>query len=101
MVVSLTREKKKKLTHLGKEILNSTYIKIRDVAGLIGLMIACTPGVEYGAAHCKAIERDKIKALWRAKGDFEQLMWLSSEGKTDIHTLVVVESGQIKNNQKI
>ena len=69
MIVSLTLEKKEKLTDLGREVLNSIYIKIRDAAGLLGLMIACMPGVKYGAAHWKAIERDQIKALRRAKGD--------------------------------
>lgn len=84
MIVSLTDDKKEKLRGLTAEILNRKFTKIREVAGLIGLMIAYTPGVEYGGAHCKALERNKIKALKRAKGDFGDMMWLSQDARDDI-----------------
>ena len=41
---------------------------IRGVAGLIGLMVAYTPAVEYSGVHLKNLEKDKIKALKRSKG---------------------------------
>ena len=51
---------------------------------MIGLIISYTPGVEYSAAHCKALERDNIRALKRCKGDFDAQMWISEEGTVDI-----------------
>ena len=84
MLVSLTQEKKDKLRSLATLILKAEYIQIREVPGLIGFVVSCTPGVEHSGAHFKALERDKIKALKRVKGNFDGIMWLSPEGKEDI-----------------
>ena len=57
---------------------------IREVAALIGLLVSYTPGVEYSGAHFKALENDKIRALRRTKGDFDQEMWISDEALQDL-----------------
>lgn len=84
MTVSLTVDKVEKFTGIARHILGQQGPVIRDVAGLIGLMVAYTPGVDFSAVHYKAIERDKILALRRSKGDFDNTMWLSEQGKADI-----------------
>ena len=84
MEVSLTVEKKQKFREAANKILNENEHKIREVAGLVGLMVAYTPAVEYAGVHFKTLERDKIKALKRSKGNFEEKMWISTGGLADI-----------------
>ena len=83
MQVSLTEEKKGKLLRVIDEILTGDNT-IRQVAGLVGLMVAYAPAVEYSGVHFKSLERDKIKALKRSRGNFESKMWVSEEGMSDI-----------------
>ena len=68
MHVPLTNEKKK-LTQVITEITGQGDNSIRQVAGLVGLMVAYAPAVEYTGIHFKSLERDKIKALKRSKED--------------------------------
>lgn len=86
MHVSLTNEKQLKLSSVIHEIRTTAPQKltIRQVAGLIGLMVAYSPAVEYAGVHFKSLERDKIKALKRSRGDFEKVMWISERGYNDI-----------------
>ena len=63
---------------------------IREVAGIVGLMVAYLPAVEYGGAHFKQLERDKIKALKRRKGNFDEHVWISQKGK-ELFNVVVKE----------
>ena len=84
MNVSLTEEKKGKIQLVAGQILGQELPIIREVAGLVGLLVAYTPAVEYAGAHFKALERDKIRALKRAKGNFNDYMWISVKGKEDI-----------------
>ena len=84
MEVSLTEDKKEKFVQVANQILQNDSTKIREVAGLVGLMVAYSPAVEYAGVHFKTLERDKIKALKRSKGNFEDYMWLSPGGKSDI-----------------
>ena len=84
MLVSLTNEKKQKLITVIQELASKNEPSIREIAGLIGLMVAYTPGIEYSGAHFKALENDKIRALRCTKGDFNSQMWISEEGLQDI-----------------
>ena len=84
MFVSHTGEKKMKLVTVIQELAIKNEPSIREVAGLIGLMVGYTPGIEYSGAHFKALESDKIRALRRTKGDFDSQMWISEEGLQDI-----------------
>ena len=63
MTVSLTQDQKVKLLDLTNAILKQQLPKIREVAGLIGLLVSYTSGVEYANAHFKSLELDQIKAL--------------------------------------
>ena len=79
-----TIEKREKFLRAAEDALGKTRLSIREVAGLVGLMIAYQVGVQYGGAHIKALEKDKIKALAKKKGNFDAMMAISKEGKEDI-----------------
>ena len=84
MVVSLTREKKEKFRRAAADLREQSDPSIREVAGLIGLMIAYAPAVEYGGAHVKWLEWDKNKALELAKGNFDGRMQVSGRALKEI-----------------
>ena len=84
MTVKLTPERALKLKTARLENLEATTTLIRDVARLLGLMTSYFPGVMYGALHYRALEMEKTCALKQNKGNFDRLMTLSSEAKSDI-----------------
>lgn len=60
------------------------WFKIRDVASLLGTLVDLSKGVDYGLAHHKNLERDKIWALVRQKGNFNKSMKISKKGFLDL-----------------
>ena len=84
MTVSVTPEKKEKLTTFLRECLHATSLPIRTVACLIGKLIACLPASRFGALYYRHLEREKILALKLARGNFDSLMEISQSGKDDI-----------------
>ena len=82
--VSLTREKREKMVRAATQVLQKDKLTIREVAGLVGLMVSYEPGMQYGGAHVKSIEMEKNVALARCAGDFEGKMRLSHLAKQDI-----------------
>ena len=85
MLVSLTSDKVQKFKTAALELLQKETYSIREVAGLIGLMIAYSPAFDYSLIHVKNIEREKIEALGKSRGSFEGIMTLSDESVNDIH----------------
>ena len=65
-------------------ILRKNWVVIRDVAQLIGVLVACFPGVEFGQLFYRQLEIDKAAALKLHKGDFDQSMVLSDIAKQDL-----------------
>ena len=57
---------------------------IRDVAELIGILVASFTGVEYGRLHYRALDKDKVQALKTARGNFDASIVLSSTAKEDV-----------------
>ena len=53
MSVTLTPEKKEKFARAAGDLLAKEKTSVREVAGLVGLMTAYSPAVEYGGAHIK------------------------------------------------
>ena len=84
MTVSITKEKYEKLSGQALHILNNTDYSIRDVSRLIGIMVACCTGVEYGELFCKQLEIEKITALRINNGDFDCTMVISKNAKADV-----------------
>ena len=84
MTISLTSDKITKCITTARQLIASHRHKIRQVAVLIGIMIAYAPA--NGQAHIKSLEIDKKRrALARCNGNFERLMSISPEGLDDIH----------------
>ena len=84
MTVELTQDKERKFTRAATDVLEKSQCSIREVAGLVGLMISYLPAFHYAGAHVKNLEKDKIEALKSSKGDFNATMVISQNGKSDI-----------------
>ena len=65
------------------ELLERRGPSIREVAGLVGLMTAYSPAIEFGGAHIKRLEMDKNEALAYRKGNFDGKI-TPSRGAKDI-----------------
>ena len=84
MTVSISREKHNKLCTFARGVLQHHAPSIREVAKLIGMMVACLPGVEYGPLFYRQLDRDKTAALKANYGNFDSPMTLSPLGRADI-----------------
>lgn len=84
MSVKLTPERKTDLKNLCLEVLALPELSIRQLAKLIGKMVASEPGVQYAALYYKDLEIFKDKMLKQNKGNFEAKILLPNELKADI-----------------
>ena len=84
MKVKPTQDKKEKLVRAAQDVLTKEWSSIREIAGLIGLMVAYSPAVQYGRAHVKELELEKNIALKQAKGNFDGKMRVSQRARRDI-----------------
>ena len=85
MTVGITKEKYVKLTNQAELVLaNKEHILIREVAKLLGIMVALCTGVEFGELYYKLIEYEKIQSLKLNLGDYDAYMSLSEKAITDI-----------------
>ena len=82
--VSLTQAKKDKFERAAVQLLAKEEVPIRELAGLIGFLVAYSPAVEYGAAHFKWLEIDKNRALEQSKGNFEAQALVSDRGRSEV-----------------
>lgn len=84
MLVAPTQEKKDKIRRIASEMLQKTSCTIREVAGFVGLAGSFSVASEFGANHSKQLELDKNRALARARGNYDENMFISLLGKEDI-----------------
>ncbi len=63
---------------------NKDNLKIRNVAKIIGHIVPTFPASKFGKLYYRHLEKDKSRALTAAKGNFEALMTVSKEGKTEL-----------------
>lgn len=83
MTIQLTREKATSLQNICTELLENSSPSIREVAVVIGKIVSSFPGVMHGALYYRHLEKDKSQALLRSKGNFDDLMSLSSQAKSE------------------
>ena len=83
MTVSISSAKYQKLCSAIILVLKQDMPSIRAVAQIIGMMVACFPGVEYGQLFYRKLEIEKIAALRLHKGDFDMPMTLSAGARSD------------------
>lgn len=84
MTVSLTLDKKEKLRELCIKLMGLSQESIRNVAKVIGKMVSSFPGVEYGRLYYRNLEIAKIKALKNNQGNFDAIMKVTPEMKSDL-----------------
>ena len=68
MTLSLTDEKKNKITIL-TDCVGKCEISLRELARILGNIVASFPAVTYGPLHYRHLEREKIAGL-KYKGKF-------------------------------
>ena len=73
MAMSLTDEKKNKMKNLLTYCLHSHQISIKEVARILGNIVASFLAVTFGPLHYRMghLEWDKIRGLKYHKGNFE------------------------------
>ena len=84
MIVFLTDEKKLNIVTECTKLLNTDSSKIRQVARVIGLIVSSFSAVEYGKVFYRNIENEKILALEKSRGNFDNDMFISNEMKDDL-----------------
>ena len=84
MTVKVSNDKIEKIRSKSNIILKSSSSSIREVAQLIGTMVSCFHGVEYGPLFYRRLEIEKALALRQHKGDFDKPMTLAEGARQDI-----------------
>ena len=84
MTITLSKEKEDKFLRASNQLLEKHSPMIREVAGLIGLVISYSHAFDYGLAHIKSLENEKIEALRRSKGNFDVPMQISDRARQDV-----------------
>ena len=84
MTVSLAPEKREKIKLACQKLLHTRSPKIREVARVIGLLVAAFPGVEHGPLHYRQLELCKIASLKVNAGRFNANMQITREGKQEL-----------------
>ncbi|XP_028404044.1 uncharacterized protein LOC114526666 [Dendronephthya gigantea] len=86
MTIRLTRDKALDLKQECQTLLKSEKSKpIREVAKVIGKIVASFPGVMYGPLYYRYLERDKSQALKSEKGNFDAHMVFSPKAKSELN----------------
>lgn len=78
MTVRLTLEKCNDIIECCTNILNSKTVSIRELAKVIGKLVASEQGVLYAPLYYKKLETERNEALTRHRGNFDVYITLSS-----------------------
>lgn len=84
MTIKLTAEKANDLKNVCTNLLVSKTLTIREVARVIGKIVASFPGVMHGPLYYRELDTDKTSALKQAKGNFDAQMLLSEGGINEL-----------------
>jgi len=84
MTVQVNKDKIAKLQNWAKSVLNKRKLTVRMVAKLIGMMVSCFPGVEYGQLYYRRLDMLKTEALRSNMGNFDGPMKLTNATRLDI-----------------
>ena len=84
MTITLPHEKCQNIRAVCAELLGKQNPTIRQVAQVIGKLIATFPAIQYGPLFYRNLERDKILALKSSKGHFDRPMNLSEASKQEL-----------------
>ena len=85
MTLTLTPVKEQKMLVLCDEILSSAHVKIRNILQMLGKFSSSFIAVPQGKLYYRSLEINKTSALKINKGNFDKLMIVSKERKTNIY----------------
>ena len=85
MTVTLPVDKKAKIVDMCTELYCQPAPTIRQVAKVIGNLVAAFPAVQFGPLYYRALECDKTMALKQNRGHFDRHMKLSHEAKQELN----------------
>ena len=85
MQVRPTAEKICKYKTKCLETLRQNRVSIRELAHVIGNVISCFDGVQYGPLHYRTLERAKVEALRENDKNYDAKVALSPPMKTEIN----------------
>ena len=78
MIVYLTEGKKAVLLQECKKLRARSMATIREIAGVIGLIVEAFSAVDYGRLFYREMEKEKSKSLTRHLGNFNAKMSVTS-----------------------
>ena len=84
MTVTLPEDNTNRLLATCQDVLHAKTLPIRGVAGLIGMLHATRFANPHAALFLKVLDREKVKALARNRGNFDRHMALSQKACRDI-----------------
>lgn len=82
--MSPTIKKRHKLLSMVNKFLNAKSCSIRDFAGLLGHLVSICMAVSYGFVYTKTMEREKFLSLQRSNNNFDEIMMINTEIKSDL-----------------
>ena len=84
MMVFLTTKKTNKILQLCIETIARKHLTIRELAKLIGNLVAALPAAQYGQMHYRTLERLEIQALKVSHGNWDAICTLEPKHKLEI-----------------
>jgi len=84
MIVYLTEEKKSKIINRCKVLVNKDKCSIRELAEVIGSVVAAEPGVDFAPLHYKRMEHHKDKFMKLKCGNYDASIPLDRIVKDDL-----------------
>ena len=85
MSVTLTPDKAQKIVGMCSNLLGRSSCTIRQLAEVIGNLVAATPAVDLAPLHYKRLELEKDRALKIHKGDYEAKLDVTAYIREDLH----------------
>ena len=84
MTLSFIDENKNKIKTILTDCLGKCKISLRELARILGNIVASFPAFTYGSLHYRHLEREKITELQYHKGNFEGKIRLSAKAIAEV-----------------
>ena len=84
ITITLTDDKKAKVKSICKQLLLKSHSTITELAQLVGTLVSCLLGVQFGQLHYRNLEIEKSLALRKHYGTYEAQLTLSSSAKGEL-----------------
>ena len=81
MTITLTSKKKDKIASMAQKMAHKSVTTIRDLASLIGNLVAADPAVPLGPLRYKFLEIERNKFLAKHAGNYEAIISLNENTK--------------------